>query len=74
MLQSSEKHVEEFIMFNMGGVYSSFMLGGLKISSWAKKWLLRESSMSQAVDTLHTIARVSSCANKHYTKGLPQAL
>eukprot|EP00878_Enallax_costatus_P005831 GHUV01006118.1.p1 GENE.GHUV01006118.1~~GHUV01006118.1.p1 ORF type:complete len:300 (+),score=82.63 GHUV01006118.1:373-1272(+) len=55
----SEKHVEEFIMFNLGGVYSSFMLGGLKIGSWAKKWLLRESSMSQAVDTLHTIARVS---------------
>eukprot|EP00878_Enallax_costatus_P013847 GHUV01014482.1.p1 GENE.GHUV01014482.1~~GHUV01014482.1.p1 ORF type:complete len:235 (+),score=94.52 GHUV01014482.1:863-1567(+) len=53
----SEKHVEEFIMFNLGGVYSSFMLGGLKIGSWAKKWLLRESSMSQAVDTLHTIAR-----------------
>lgn len=52
--------VEEFIHFAMGGVYSSFMLGGLKISSWAKRLLLRETSISQAVDTLHTIARVSA--------------
>jgi hypothetical protein len=59
-LQHSEQLIDEFIHFSMGGVYSSFMAGGLKISSWAKRLLLRESSISQAVDTLHTVARVSS--------------
>jgi hypothetical protein len=58
-LQHSEALIDEFIHFSMGGVYSSFMLGGLKVSSWAKRLLLRESSISQAVDTLHTVARVS---------------
>uniref|UniRef100_A0A383W1Q0 Uncharacterized protein n=1 Tax=Tetradesmus obliquus TaxID=3088 RepID=A0A383W1Q0_TETOB len=53
----AEALVDEFIYFSMGGVYSGFMAGGLKISSWAKRLLLRESSISQAVDTLHTIAR-----------------
>jgi hypothetical protein len=57
--QHNEAMIDEFIHFSMGGVYSSFMLGGLKVSSWAKRLLLRESSISQAVDTLHTIARVS---------------
>jgi hypothetical protein len=60
ILQHNEALIEEFIHFSMGGVYSSFMLGGLKVSSWAKRLLLRESSISQAVDTLHTIARVSA--------------
>ncbi|KAF6252298.1 hypothetical protein COO60DRAFT_1704354 [Scenedesmus sp. NREL 46B-D3] len=53
----AESLIDEFVHFSMGGVYSSFMLGGLKVSSWAKRLLLRESSISQAVDTLHTIAR-----------------
>jgi hypothetical protein len=48
----------------MGGLYAPFMLGGLKMSSWVKRVLLRQSSISQAVDTLHTIARVSEgCGN-----------
>jgi hypothetical protein len=45
----------------MGGLYAPFMLGGLKVSSWVKRLLLRQSPVSQAVDTLHTIARVSAC-------------
>jgi hypothetical protein len=63
-LQHNEALIDEFIHFSMGGVYSSFMLGGLKVSSWAKRLLLRESSISQAVDTLHTIARVSAAATR----------
>jgi hypothetical protein len=49
----------------MGGLYAPFMLGGLKVSSWMKRLLLRQSPISQAVDTLHTIARVS--ASQSYT-------
>lgn len=47
----------------MGGLYAPFMLGGLKLSSWVKRLLLRQSSVSQAVDTLHTIARVRVCVD-----------
>ena len=42
----------------MGGLYAPFMLGGLRFSSWLRRVLLRQTSASQAVDTLHTIARV----------------
>lgn len=52
-----EAAVDEFVGFSMGGLYAGFMLGGLKLSAWIKRLLLRESSISQAVDTLHTVAR-----------------
>lgn len=56
--QSDEKAVEEHIADCMGGLYAPFMLGGLKFSSWVRRLLFRQSSISQAVDTLHTLARV----------------
>ncbi len=56
--QDMEAAVDEFVGFSMGGLYAGFMLGGLKLSAWIKRLLLRESSISQAVDTLHTVARV----------------
>jgi hypothetical protein len=59
-LQGSEASAEQFIADLMGGLYAPFMLGGLKFSTWVKRLLLRQSSISQAVDTLHTIARVSA--------------
>lgn len=58
-VQGTEASAEQFICDLMGGLYAPFMLGGLKVSSWVKRLLLRQSSISQAVDTLHTIARVS---------------
>lgn len=56
--QGSEVAAEQHIIDMMGGLYAPFMLGGLKFGSWMKRVLLRQSSISQAVDTLHTIARV----------------
>jgi len=58
LLQGSELAAEQHIIDMMGGLYAPFMLGGLKFGSWMKRVLLRQSSISQAVDTLHTIARV----------------
>lgn len=58
-MQGSEATAQQFIADMMGGLYAPFMLGGLRVTSWVKRMLLRQSSVSQAVDTLHTIARVS---------------
>jgi hypothetical protein len=56
--QGIDSKAEQLIADLMGGLYAPFMLGGLKFGSWVKRLLLRQSSISQAVDTLHNIAKV----------------
>jgi hypothetical protein len=65
--QDDAEGVEQHIAEAMGGLYTPFMLGGLKLTGWAKRLLLRQSSISQAVDTLHTVARVRPWTDRYLT-------
>lgn len=56
--QMCKADAERLVSELMGGLYAPYMLGALKLSTWFKKLFLRQSAISQAVDTLHTIAKV----------------